>query len=283
VLALVDRVEHVPLGTLRAHVVLSALDSRGARQHAAAAAWRLAVPFIDAGVHGEALLARVNVHLPGLDAPCLECAWTEDDYTLIAAEYPCAGQQVAATHAPASLGGLAAALQALECRKLLRGEHATLAAARQVMLDATWHQMIVTRLTRNPHCRFDHAAWSIAPLEQHVDDLAIGALFDRFPGARLRCTPQVFVTGLACLRCGTRREIPLRLSGRLRDAERICASCGGPLQPLGSELRDALARDDVPSALRHLPLAQLGFRGGDIVTLTTCDTANHIEIGGSAT
>lgn len=281
VIALAERVEHVPLGSLRADVILAALDSRAARQHVAAAAWRLGVPLIDAGVFGEGLLARVNVYLPGPDAPCLECAWDDDDYALVAEEYPCAGRTAARTNAPASLGTLAAALEAIECRKLLRGEDATLAQARQVTLDATWHQLHVTRLGRNPRCRFDHATWSIASLGVGPEALSLGALLGQAPDLRLGCPPQAFATGLVCLRCGTRREITVHLADRLRARERVCSGCGGEMRPPGTDLHEWLSRAAVPANVHELPLDRLGFRPGDVVTVTEASHTRHLELGGA--
>src|SRR5439155_23871873 len=109
-------VENVALGLLRGAVLLACLDSRAARRSVNTAVWRLGMPWIDAGVLADGLLARVNVYLPGPDQPCLECAWEERDYEALEQEYPCAGQGVApATNAPSALGALAASLQALEC------------------------------------------------------------------------------------------------------------------------------------------------------------------------
>ena len=68
-------VEDVPLGCLRGEVILACLDSRAARQYLNEVARNLGVPWIDAGVEPGSWLARVNVYEPGIDVPCLECAW----------------------------------------------------------------------------------------------------------------------------------------------------------------------------------------------------------------
>jgi molybdopterin/thiamine biosynthesis adenylyltransferase len=73
----VSAVEAVPLGALRADVLLACLDSRAARRAVNTLAWRLGVPWVDAGVHADGRLARVNVHRPGPEAPCYLCAWDE--------------------------------------------------------------------------------------------------------------------------------------------------------------------------------------------------------------
>jgi len=90
--AIVEAVENVPLGLLRGSVLLACLDSRAARRSVNLAAWRLGLPWIDAGVHGDDLLARVNVYFPCPDQPCLECAWDDRDYQMLAQVYPCVGR-----------------------------------------------------------------------------------------------------------------------------------------------------------------------------------------------
>ena len=82
-------VEDVPLGALRADVIVACLDSRGARLVVNQAAWRLGVPWINAGVDGGGLLARVQTFVPAPNAPCLECAWSQADYDAIEQDYPC--------------------------------------------------------------------------------------------------------------------------------------------------------------------------------------------------
>src|SRR6185295_12516568 len=159
--AIFDAVERVPLGKLKADVILACLDSRIARQHVSQFAWRLGVPLIDSGVEPTSLLARVNVYLPGPDSPCLECAWDDRDYDALEQTYPCAGfvSNAAATNAPSTLGALAASLQAIECQKLLSGQFESVAVSKQVLIDAAHHKHYVTAFRRNPNCRFDHEVW----------------------------------------------------------------------------------------------------------------------------
>src|SRR5213594_4159488 len=79
VVALNADVEAVPLGALRADVILACLDSRRARLVVNQAAWRLGVPWIDAGVDGGDRLVRIQTFVPASDAACLECAWEQAD------------------------------------------------------------------------------------------------------------------------------------------------------------------------------------------------------------
>ena len=295
VCAVDDTLENVPLGALRGDVILGCLDSRAARRALNLVAWRLGVPWIDAGVHGQDLLARVNVHLPGPGQPCLECAWDARDYETAAQEYPCAADGAspvdgapAATGAPSSLGALAAALLALECRKLLDGDHERLAIGQQVTLSALAHRHFVTRFAANAACRFDHDVWRIHTIAQGPEELTVRQAFalGRAQGAdeppRLGVTHQVFASALSCLVCGVRREIPLHLLGRLGLAERTCAGCGRRLRGAGTDLVDWLAESDVPPAVHDAALQSLGVRPGDVLTAAGATQAAHLQIGGIA-
>ena len=61
------RVEDVPLGRLRADVIVAAVDSLGTRQYLSAASFRLGQPWIDTAVDGSGWLVRVSVFVPRFD------------------------------------------------------------------------------------------------------------------------------------------------------------------------------------------------------------------------
>lgn len=88
-------VEHLPLGRLHGAIVVSCLDSRSARLHLAARAWRVSSPFVDAAVGGgSSLLVRTNVYMPAPDAACFECAFDAHDYESLEQIFPCAAEAV---------------------------------------------------------------------------------------------------------------------------------------------------------------------------------------------
>jgi molybdopterin/thiamine biosynthesis adenylyltransferase len=284
-----DAVENVPFGLLHADVVLACLDSRAARRTVNFTAFRLGIPWIDAGVNAEQLLARVNVYLPGPGRPCFECSFDEHDYRTLEQRYPCAGDgQPRPTNAPSALGALAASLQILECQKLLAGEHAELAAGRQVTINARAHRHFVTAFAPNAACRFDHEVWDLIRLAQGPEDMTAGRLFELAraslaeDGLRLGVPHQVFATGLVCVACGERTAIPLHLVGRLTPAEQTCAACGARMRPAGSDVAEWLREGDLTPALRDTPLCRLGFRGGDVVSVAGMERAARFEIGGAA-
>jgi len=288
VTAIVDRLENVPLGALRADVLLGCLDSRAARRSLNLVAWRLGVPWIDAGVNGGELLARINVHVPGPGRPCLARAWDGTDYELLEQAYPCADERaVPATNAPSGLGALAASLQALECGKLLDGDHDRVAIGRQVTISALAHRHLVTRFAVNAACRFDHDVWRIATVAQGPEELTVRdafALGDELDGRprRLRVAHHAFVTALCCPACGRRRDVPLHLLARLEPAERHCADCGRAMRPAGTETTEWLPEADLGPGVLDAPLRRLGVRRGDVVTVADETHAAHFQLGAIA-
>ena len=277
-------IQDVPLGRLHADVILACLDSREARLVVNQASFRLGVPWLDAGVEPRGLLARVTVYLPTADAPCLECGWHDEDYALLEQLYACGGEasSPAPTNAPSSIGALAASLQAIECQKLLTGQFERLAAAQQVLIDASHHKHYVTKLVRNGHCRFDHEAWCIFRHEVRSPDItvgeALGLLGEPDPeegSPALWVEGQAFVVAVACARCGWRRRV-LRLQRRLRDSR--CAKCGGRMVPIGFEMVERLDAT-MSERIQHRTLRSLGLRAGDVFSVgTPLGSVRHYEI-----
>ena len=285
-------VEEVPLGLLRADVILAGLDSRAARQRVNEMAWRLGVPWIDAGVAvvGASRLARVTVYAPGEDRPCLECAWDERDYALLEQGHPCAAEPAAAAFAsgsPSSLGALAAALQALACERLLGGDLA--AAGSQLVIDAVHRTQFVTALRRNPRCRRsgDHGEWRIARLDRGPAELTLGQVLElgKAAGAgagagdgassTLALAGRRLARKSSCMGCG-------RVSRRLHaaaTAARRCRRCGENLVAAGFDLADVVAAGELARRDLRRPLAALGVRAGDVLTVGGPGGEVHLEIG----
>lgn len=285
--AISDAVQRVPLGKLRADVILSCLDSRIARQHVNQFAWRLGVPLIDAGVEAGGMLARVNVYAPGADNPCLECAWDDRDYEALEQAYPCLGfaSGVASTNAPSSLGALAASLQAIECQKLLGGKTDRAAVSSQVLIDATFHKHYVTAFRRNPHCRFSgHDPWHIQRLNCSAKDLTLARALELAPvgvsinaSHALRVEGKLFVKRLTCPNCGATRSL-LRLECSLRAKQTRCAECG--LQMIASGF-DLLERLDAASLNRNTlsrSLRSLGLRPAEVFSVSGANGEHHYEL-----
>ena len=283
--AITEPVERVPLGCLRADVILTGLDSRAGRQVVNCGAWRLNVIWIDGGVEGANLLARANVFCPSADSPCLECPWSEQDYEQLEQSYPCRGNAAPpATNAPSALGALAASLEALECRKLLSGLADRALVSRQVLLDAMFHKHYVTSYTRNPHCRFDHQIWEVGILPGAArlclkDALALGS---REPGdapasTSLRVAGSHFVQGLTCQGCGLRKRL-LRLEASLRAADLKCGRCGGPVVVAGFDRLERLELGELSARVLERSLVSLGLRDRDVISIEGPAGECHYEL-----
>lgn len=285
--AIAEPVERVPLGRLRADVMLACLDSRVARQQVNQFAWRLGIPLIDAGVEAGGLLARVNVYVPGPEAPCLECAWDDRDYETLEQAYPCAGlaSVAAATNAPSSLGALAASLQAIECRKFLLGQMDLVAASKQVLIDGAHHKHYVTAFRRNPSCRFsDHDVWRIERLNRSIGEITLERALKLAPvnGNRpvsLRVEGKPFVKRLTCPSCGETRSL-LRLERSLSRGQTRCRKCGGGMIATGFDLVEQLSADSVTRGVPARSLRSLGLRPGDVFSVGDGEDESHYEIAG---
>jgi molybdopterin/thiamine biosynthesis adenylyltransferase len=260
VAAMQERIEDVPRGLLRCDLMVSCLDSRAARQHVNEIAWRLNTPWIDCGVLGSQNLARVNAYVPSKDAPCLECPWSEEEYALLEQEYPCGATSGAIypTMASSPLGALAASLMTIEIAKLLAGDLTTSVVAKQVVLDARHHCLLVTSSRRNPDCRFDHCTWAIEPWYCRPEVTTVAAAL-RALGS-LQVGGHRFVRALVCPGCG-RLEKSLRLNRPVA----CCSSCD---RQMVSPDFASLERLDSNSAEEYsnLTLAQVGLRAGDVVS-----------------
>jgi molybdopterin/thiamine biosynthesis adenylyltransferase len=287
VVPIVEAIENVPLGCLRADAILSCLDSRESRRSLAQAAWRLGVPLIEGGVHADERLGRVDVYLPGPDAPCMECGWSDDDYAALEQVYACADPAAGPppTGAPAFQGALTAAVQAGECAKLLHGETDTLLASRQLVIGLRRHRHMITELRRNPDCRFDHETFAIEKLDFTPARISIGRVLALAPVARaahgelsLSVDGKTFLTEVRCPACGDARNAYFRLSGRLDPAEAVCAVCRRPRVASGFDRVDRLT-SLLPKSHLKRSLESFGFRPGDVFTLSTRDAATHFQIG----
>lgn len=268
-------VEDVPLGLLRADVMLACLDSKYARQQVNQIAWRLGIPWVDAGVAADGLLARVNVYSPGEDQPCLECAWGDGDYRTLEVKRPCQAEGVETpTRAPAFLGSLAAALQAVECDKILAGDLKSAAVGRQVTFVAPSHQVLTMTFRRNPKCKFDHRTFHIQPFRCEPKNLSlrrfIKALGKEIGGkdrVQLHVDGKPFERRWRCA-CGHVKAV-LGLAGRASASDRACPCCGASMASVGFAMLPSLCEAMLTTRELAKPLSVLGVLSGDIVVART--------------
>lgn len=285
--AIADAVERVPLGWLRADVILACLDSRISRKQVNQFAWRLGVPLIDAGVESGGLLARVNVYVPGADNPCLECAWDERDYEALEQRYPCLGfaASTPATNAPSSLGALAASLQAIECQKLLSQQNTLVAIGKQVLIDGLHHKHYVTTFRRNANCRFTHDVWHIEKLSRSIEEITLQQALRLAPSAgdfaqSFSVEGKPFVKRLTCMNCGATRSV-LRFNHSLSKKQTRCRHCGQQMVASGFDLVERLSADSVSQHVLSRSLRALGLRPRDVFSVSDGNGEYHYETSGN--
>jgi hypothetical protein len=279
-----ERVEAVPIGLLRESIIVSCVDNRRARQTINRIAWRCGSSWIDAAVDGSSLV-RVGAFSADSNAACLECNWDAGSYELLEQEYPCdgAGTNVPATNAPAELGGIAASLLAAELRKRLNGRtaHSVLASS-QLMLDTSTYSRHLNRFEHNQECRFDHEVWTPETVEIDPGESTLGDLFELAStdtNAAIGLEGHSFATRLHCVDCGKHTSVELSLVLRMSPGLRRC-DCGGRMYAPGFSSTELIRASDVPTAEPPRTLGAIGFRRGDILTVSSDrDAVRHVEIG----
>lgn len=266
-------VREVPPGRLRADLLLSGVDSVEARLKVNELAWGLGLPWLDAGVAPGEGLVRVSGFRPAAEAPCYECALSDADYRTLGSRAPCEQPAPASapTNAPAQLGALAAALLVAEAGKVLAGREADSLLGRQLVFGTESWPRFVSKLVRNPQCRFGHRSWSFAPeagltpRSTLAEALAFAAELGG-AGAGLRVPGRSFARALRCPKCGALRD-GLHLLGSAAVSSRLCAMCGreriAAAEDLVAQLDGSSAR-----ASHGLRLADLGLVEGNVLEVT---------------
>jgi molybdopterin/thiamine biosynthesis adenylyltransferase len=282
--AVMDRIENVPLASLRGSILVGCVDNRSARQTCNRMACRLGLDYVDGSVQAPSL-ARVAAFGPAESTPCLECGWDDAVYASLDQRYACRpGAELApASGASPELGAAVAALQAAELRKRLEAptRESSLCGG-QFMLDTASYSGSLHRFSRNAACRFDHRVWDIEVVDLDLacslDELfdACGDLAD--PAFELEGLS--FATYLDCRECGKRSTLGLALPSRLSAAQRAC-ECGGLLQAPGFYSFGTLRRAELSATQRRRTLAALGLKVGDVVSISNGHRdVQHFEIGG---
>jgi len=281
--AIKDMGENIPPGLLNMDVILTCLDSRIARMYVNQIAFRLGVPWIDAGVDGKRLLARVSMYIPSEENPCLECGWDERNYNALEQVYPCLDfkSMEIPTNAPSAVGSLSASIQAIECMKLLEGDNDHLQPGSQVLVDAKYQRHTITKFQRNKKCRFDHKCWEVKDLDKKPGEIRLKdalSLLSSYKDSFLFVEWHKFAIRLKCKKCGHSKDI-LYLSNRLATRMKKCRDCGDEMIPVGFYMKENLNQMNVPQKSLNYHLSRLGFKPGDIFTVSNGDEERHYCIG----
>lgn len=267
--AIEKRIEEIPLGVLRgADVILGCVDSRASRRVLGQISFRLGVPLIDAGVMGDLRLARVSVFDPRRKTACMECAWSQRDYTMLEQTFACGASNAApASRSPAFLASIAASMQVAELERLCTDEILDCEAARELLLEVRGGRLLNSTLPRNPECLFDHETWPIRDAGLAPLDLSLAELFEQTRGDALLIDGNSFATRFGC-RCGSEVEA-LRIFTRLNGNAPMCHGCDAPSQAIAFFNADELRRDVLPASFLATPLIEAGFCESDIVRVET--------------
>jgi len=278
------RIEAVPPARLHNCVMLACVDSRAARQSINRIAFRLGVPWIDAGLdRSGSVRARVYLSDTG---DCLECNWGVRDYELLEQQVPCRGDTAAlATVAPMELGSIAAGLQVMLLRRLLSRESAESRhelARQQWFLDLpSGRGWIGHYAGKNPHCRFDHLRWQLSPLPRSAGDITLGEAFAlagmETDDATFSVDGQMIVRRVRCAQCGAVRSVGGRILARIGST--ACQQCSRAMTPAAIDASDRLRRKDISAVWLDRPLAAFGLADGDVITLNAGDATVHYELG----
>jgi molybdopterin/thiamine biosynthesis adenylyltransferase len=300
--------ESLPMGWFACDLLLSCVDNARARQTINRIAWRLDVPWLDAGISADGLLIRLDAFQAESQKACLECAWTPRDYEAIDQKYLCdaktrgsdtlssnpVGQAVAPSGAPAALGGVVGAIQALEAEKFLTSSDQCLAPGSQVVLSTGHHRFQHTSRPRNPDCRFDHETWSVRAWSTLPASATLRELFDlgrsmlsTTEPLELSCDGFRFSVQLACSLCGRPRAhlrlIPHPMDWMNQGKESPpCSFCGGRMVVTGWGLSDHLSEAELKEGDLERTLKNTGIREREVLSVrsrTNDDNAAHIQVG----
>ena len=168
-------------------------------------------------------------------------------------------------------------MQAIETQKLLDGRAEQALVGRQVVVDAAEHGHFVTRFRRNPACRRpDHDVWRMEALDAPPEGITLAEVLasNRPRHTTLRVDGHRFVRRLRCPECGWVRRL-LHLESSLSPSQRRCRRCGssgskGPasvMRPVGDDTIEQLDAAYLSRATLALPIARLGLRRGEVLTL----------------
>lgn len=269
-------VERLPLGQFRADLLIGCVDNRRARLHLNQVSRWLGVPWIDAGVLADGGYARVTRFAAEPSGPCLTCGWGPRDYQLVEQRYPCQkgdGIVVPATGASSALGALAAALLALECQRVLRGDDAVADRPMDFVVSSDRWQATATRWVRNPTCLSDHAIRPIDPTR-----IPVGADIAEAAGAAktLAVVGGRFARQFLCRRCGPILGPPRLV--RTGEASLRCPGCRRPAAVVGFGLEADLDLAGIAGGPEPTTLGALGCLPGDVVAFSADSNVRYLEV-----
>jgi len=278
----------VPLGRLRADVIVSCLDSRRPRLELNRRALALGIRLVDTGVDGPGRQWQVGVFDPRDGGPCLACGWDDRDHALVEQVSSCSADRgPAPTNAPAALGAMVGGYAALRIRRLLGLDVAEgRVAGLQHRMMAADGVLRTVRHVRAAGCRADHAPLSIERLEAGPTELTPAEALALGGGAVggvpvLQVFDRSFHVRLGCIDCG-RGEPAVGLYAEHAPPTGVCPHCGGMTFASGADLREELHAGLLDETALARPLADLGLRPGEVIRVVHGDRERWYELSGEA-
>jgi len=283
------RIEDLGLAALAGvDLLLTGLDGRAARMRVAEVSLRLGIPWVDAAVDGSgrALRGTVTVFDPRTPASaCYGCRLDAADLGAIAKEGRGPGcpswRRETRTLTPPTLqasafGGVVAGYQAIVASRVLLGRAGDLVGKQVIVECDAAPRVRVLGLTPNPRCLVGHHR--LAPLsavagEQIGDLLAAAAADFGTPVESLGFHGRMLALGLACPRCGVRRDV-VRVAEAVSDAEAKCA-CGVEMVP--EQLLDEVPAEQV-GVWAERTWKDVGLPVADVVTARAGGVEAHYVV-----
>ncbi len=183
------------------------------------------------------------------------------------------------TNAPASIGAIAAGIQAVELEKILsfEAEENTL-IGREILYDLRHFSHTLTRLRRFTGCRFDHRVLPISAVAAAatLGDLVAAAIALEEAGAAANAANPVGATVVSVEAGGFARKIRCTGCGQIRTGLWVCGrgfarlpACQSCAQPTAADGSDVAAELELGSgdgrADPGLGLYDIGIGSGDVV------------------
>jgi hypothetical protein len=169
----------------------------------------------------------------------------------------------------------------LLCQEVLSQSDPPADSGCEVTMAVREHRLLTTRFTRNPQCRFDHAAlparWSKAGIDDTIRQLLASlGVSTSTAGWRFSVDGCRFARRFDCLTCG-RGVDGLRLVRPWAGVPFRCA-CGARLRAGALDLQSSVAVDAIAACDLDRPLGALGLSPGDLALLSAHDETHVVEV-----
>ncbi len=215
----------------RLDIVVTGLDSVGARLALNQVCWRVGKPMIDGGL--DELSGIVRIYVPP-DGACFECGLTRDDYRRLGARYSCQlrpreGTVESSVPTTPTMASIIGAMEVQEAVKWLHGQ--PVVPSRGVSFHGQSQRFFTVNFPRRADCLAHDPLGEVLelPAASHRQtglDLAEQLRDELGCEVRIELDREV-VRSLACGHCGHRVPVRQPLFRRSARHDNVCSECGG--------------------------------------------------------